>query len=190
MSLIHIQEEEKSLDSELVNGTVSSGDLVVRELGGGMHAADPANDTVFNGVVPHLRVGDHIAEHDEDYRGIDEFTWDGDGTIGDSDRAPLQPRAESSVFVLTTIEDNGTDPAPAIEENIGVGLAKLPDGTIGLVQRGYEDDAGTMYGFSGNGDYLPVGHAQNIGHGEVLNEFGMLIEVRLSPREAPHDMAA
>lgn len=179
MALIHIQEEEKSLDSELVNGTVEHGDLAVRESGGGMHSVDPASDSRVDGIVPNLLVGDHMAEHDEDYREIDGFTWDGDGTIAGSDRAPIQPKAVSSVFVPWTIEDNGTDPAPSIGENNEVGVAKLSDGTTGIVEAGYTDNGGTQYGNGGAGDYLAVGRAQNIGHGETLTDYESLVEVRL-----------
>lgn len=183
MALLYVDENEKSLDSELANGTVEEGQIVTREAGGGVHRTDPATDTRMDGIVPHLKGGDHIAEHDEDFRtSLDAFTYDGDGTVaGDSDDVPIAVKEENAIFRPLTIVNNGTDGAPSISANDDVGLAKLSDGTIGVVQAGYTDSQATpvTYGNGGGGDFLPLGYA-DLAHNEVVNDFDERVRLRVS----------
>jgi hypothetical protein len=175
MALLYVEEHEKSLDSELANGTIYEGDLVVREEGGGVHTVDPTSDTDVDGIVVHLRHGDNIADHEEDFRtGVDAFPYEGDGTVG-SDRVPIAIDETDAIFRPHTIADD-SEPAPSIQRNTRVGIPAI-SGVSGIVEEGYEDSGATVYDES-SGNFIPLGEAE-LDHGEVESGFEERVRVRL-----------
>ena len=183
MSLLYLVEGQETLRSEPANTSsgpeIAPGDLVVRESGGGCHAFDPADESEPDGLVLNAQYTDRQAEHEYDYRGIDEFTYTGDGTFTGSDLVEaVQLLSEAVTIRQSTIVDNGTDPAPSFQRNDTVGVAALPDGTVGFVQEGYTDNAATEYGNGGAGDFVALGTAE-IDFGETVDGYDEAFELRL-----------
>lgn len=180
MALLYVEEHEKSLDSEFANGTIYEGDLVVRETGGGVHTVDPTTDTDVDGIVVHLRHGDNIADHDEDFRtGIDNFPYEGDGTPG-SDRPSFAVPEQSAIWRPHTVADD-TLAAPNIQRNVRVGIPAI-SGVSGIVEEGYTADPdgdGTATTYSeANDNFIPLGEAE-LDHGVTETGYEERVRVRL-----------
>lgn len=174
MALLYAEETVKSLDHEFATTEIYEGDLVTREIGGGCHPTDAANDSSVDAIVPHLRNADNIAEHEYDYQPFGEFTFNGDGTVTNSDLVPTQPRENTAVWQPLTVGDDTMTP-PSIERNAVVGV---PEGTPGrVVEEGYTHD-GVEYSDAGTGGFIPLGTA-DIQEGSVVDEFGVQVRVRL-----------
>lgn len=157
MGTLHIVEEEKSLDRGVVKSgnTVKEGELIVCEDDGGdgvVRRFEPANDTFPHGIVVHHRVGDSIAEHDEDYVAYNEL-WTYDG----GEELYYQPLAASSVILPWSMAEQ-TSPAssePTFSEYKTIGVVDFGNGPR-VVPSGYTYD-GTTYSESGAGDFVAIG---------------------------------
>ena len=184
MALLYVEEHEKSLDSEFANGTIYEGDLVTREVGGGVHPTDATSDSSVDGIVVHLRYGDNIAEHEYDFSsGLDD-PYEGDGTAG-SDRPSFAVPEQSAIWRPKTIDDSGM-PAPSIERNITVGVPEITDvadytnGPV-IVEEGYTytNDSSTDVTISeSNDNFIPLGEAE-LDHGYTETGYGERVRVRL-----------
>lgn len=180
MALLYAEADEKNLESEFANGTIYEGDLVAREVGGGVHTLDPTSDDDVDGIVVHLRLGDNIAEHEEDFKsGIVDYPYEGDGTV-DSDRVPIAVPEQSGTWRPHTIADD-TLAAPSIQRNVRVGIPAI-SGVSGIVEEGYAADPdgdGTDTTYSeDNGNFIPLGEAK-LDHGVTETGYEERVRVRL-----------
>lgn len=168
-TLLHIDEHLHSLNTDYADTSASTsniyeGDFVVRS-GDTVVLADPASHSEWDGIVPNLDRGDHLAEHDEDYT---EPQYEGDGTFGGSDRVRYAPQEKVSVVHGWTPHDDAA-PAPNISREDTVGIILMDGSSFGsarpvLVEKGYTadpdgDGSDTTYNES-NGNFIPVGDAE------------------------------
>lgn len=145
-------------DRPTLGGTVASGqsilpgELVTAAEGGGI-SLTAGSDGRTDGVVEDFADA-HIAENQYDYRGsLDAFTYDAGMMIqfaGYEDGAYLR---------VKTPEDNGTDPAPNIDEWSVVGIPDIGGYEGRVVEEGYTDAGAVTYDRAG-GNFLPVGIAR------------------------------
>lgn len=156
MAQLHAREVTKSHVTEEPNEELITGEIVVRESGGGARAAEGA-DEEYDGIIVKLLGGDFVAEDMFEFREeLDDFTYDPE----DKDQpvlVPIQPKETGAVFSPYTVKDEDL-PAPAIERNDTVGVITI-DGEQHVVEDGYEAD-GTIYGEDEEGDFLPIGTAE------------------------------
>jgi len=155
MALLYIDESQASLNRADVAGgeTIQEGEFVVQNGDGALEQFDPANDSLPHGIVVHNPRGDSIVEHDEDYVAYEDlWTYNGD----EGDRAYYQPLASVDNIMPRTLSNNGTDPAPSINEGAIVGVVTI-NGETEVVESGYTDNGGTTYSESGTGDFVAIG---------------------------------
>lgn len=154
MAQLYVDENRASYDWEEAASDIEEGELVSRDVGGGTHPVDPVNDAKVAGIVPHLSRGDHIAEHEYD------FSSDvGLYVASQGDDVPIAPTEEMAVYYPKTVKEaNTTDPAPSVQRNADMVVVDLGNGPV-VVEEGYTDNGGTVYGSSGTGDYIEFGEA-------------------------------
>lgn len=162
MANIHAREADKSNVSEEPTESLAPGDIVTRESGGGAHKTDPGSDDDWDGIVLHLEGGDHIADHERDYRSsLDDFTYDPvsqDSYEDTINLAPIQLQEDGAVFRPYAQQDD-SEPAPSIQRLDTVGVITL-NGSQQIVEDGYTDNGGTTYGDGNTGDFLALGEAE------------------------------
>lgn len=162
MANLHIREADKSYVSEEPSESLAPGDIVTRESGGGAHLTDPGSDDEWHGIVVHHEGGDHIADHERDFRdSLDDFTYDPpsqDSYENVLNLAPIAPQEQGAVIRPYAQQDDSY-PAPSIERMDTVGIITL-NGNQQVVEDGYSDGSGTTYGTSNTGDFLELGDAE------------------------------
>lgn len=187
MALLYIEGHlEGSTDSELADENIPEGDLVHRASGGGVSLVDGSTHSKIDGIALNLEAGDHIANHEYDYRASrEDFVYkpssnkDSDDLLpNEDDRVPIGGQKATSELNPATIKDNGTDPAPSISKNDLVGVAPVganeQDEIQGrIVQDGYTDNGGTTYGEGDTGAFVPLGYAD-----EPVSSFDERVTVR------------
>lgn len=143
--------------SRVASEDVEPGEMVVEDGSDGYRLANGADDADWDGVADKIRVGDHIAG--------DADTTDG-GLVyqsSENDRVPAVRPAENDLIKVRTIKDNGTDPAPSINDGDTV---IVPDASLAasaaefegrIVEDGYSDNSGDTHDTT-NG--LLVGYAE------------------------------
>lgn len=167
---IHTDENLHSLNSDMADTSSSTsniyeGDFVVRVGDGDVVPADPASYTEWDGIVPNLDRGDHLAEHEEDFT---TPQYEGDGTFANSDRVRYAANEQLSVVHGWTPHD-ASAPAPSITRNDTVGIILMDGSAFGsarpvLVEEGYTADpdaTGTPVNYKeSNENFIPVGTAE------------------------------
>jgi hypothetical protein len=186
-TLLHIDEGTASLDTEPANSntgkglSIREGDVLVREVGGGAHVADPANDDRVDGIVVHADRGHHLPEHDEDYT---DPVYEGDGNASNgADLTPFGINEEGAVFYPWTVHDNSA-PAPSVSKNDKVGIILMDGSAYGsarpvLVEEGYTADpdntgSDTTYNET-NGNFVALGRAD-----EPADGYDAMVPVRIT----------
>lgn len=154
----YVEQADRSPQSAVANETIYAGELV-HDDGDGLNVLTyAATDEDAGGHVGLARYDAEAmaAEWEEDI--VDE-------SYATDQRAQYQPFEDSAVVRIRTPEDNGTDPAPAIDHKTVVGV--LDDGSTvdsaaefqgRIVQEGYTDNAATTYD-RGSGNFKAVGVA-------------------------------
>jgi len=154
----YVEQADRSPQSAVANETIYAGELV-HDDGDGLNALTyAATDEDAGGHVGLARYDAEAmaAEWEEDI--VDE-------SYATDQRAQYQPFEDSAVVRIRTPEDNGTDPAPAIDHKTVVGV--LDDGSTvdsaaefqgRVVEEGYTDNAATTYD-RGSGNFKAVGVA-------------------------------
>lgn len=175
---MHAREVHKSHVTEQPSVVCKTGEIVTREVGGGAHPTDPAEDNSFDGIVPKLKGGDHIAEHARDFRegGLKPFHYDPERPE-EFMFMPIQPVEGGAQFSPYTLDDE-SQPAPAIERNANVGIITL-DGEQQVVEEGYVDAGGVEYSEGGAGDFMFIGTADKVAHGTIFDEYDKRVRIRL-----------
>lgn len=178
MALLYIDEAQASLNrADVASGqTVYEGEFIVQNDDGTVQSFDPASDALPHGIVVHHPEGDAIVEDEYTYVSYsDLWKYNGD----DGDRLYYQPLASVDQVLPRTLTDNGTDPAPSINEGVTVGIVTI-NGKTEVVESGYTDDAGTIYSESDPGDFVAIGRVDKEPQQlRLTNGFGMRVPVRL-----------
>lgn len=148
MALLYIDEADASLNrADVASGeTIYEGEFIELDSSGDATRFDPANDDLPHGIVVHHPGGDSIVEHDEDYVNYSDL-WKYNGN--DGDRLYYQPLASVDNVMPRTLTDNGTDPAPTVDEGTIMGIVTINTQTE-IVEQGYTDDSSTTYNESNN----------------------------------------
>lgn len=157
----YVEQADRSPHSAVANETIYAGELV-HDDGDGLNVLTyAATDEDAGGHVGLARYDAEAmaAEWEEDI--VDE-------SYATDQRAQYQPFEDSAVVRIRTPEDNGTDPAPAIDHKTVVGVIDAAGGTVAsagefqgrVVQEGYTDGAGTPTTYDrATGNFKAVGVA-------------------------------
>jgi hypothetical protein len=120
------------------------------------------NGVEWHGIALHALDGDHIADHERDYRSsLDDFTYDpvADDSYEDTINLGIIQPKENGMVMRPYAQQDDTHPAPSIERMDTVILVNL-DGNQQVVEKGYTDDDSNTYDDSNNGDFLELGVAE------------------------------
>lgn len=141
--------------SAIANEDIHVG-TVVSETSTGLVVNTDATDTSADGLALAPRTAEYIAL-DEDQ--THDYIYD----ASEDERVPYLDLDEAGAVVkIRTIEDNSTDPAPSISDGDPVGIALYNDDAFRgrIVEEGYEDNSGTVYGRESGGDFAFIGKAR------------------------------
>jgi hypothetical protein len=182
----YVEQADRSPQSGVANETIKAGELVHDDGDGVNVLTYAATDEDAGG---HLGLARYDAEAmaprtDEDV---------GDENYDSGQRVQYQPQEDSAVVRVRTPEDNGTDPAAAIDHKTVVGVIDAAGGTVAsaaefqgrVVEEGYTDGAGTPTTYdrsSGNFKALGVAYRPDKMHaatGDSNNTFDYPVRVVL-----------
>lgn len=140
----YIESADRPSQSRIASEDIHVGELVVEDGSDTVRAVNANDDDEFHGVADNPQSADWIAaEPDED----SNETYDS----ADNDRVIYGGGAPGDVIKARTIEDNGTDGAPDIQDG---DIVVAPDASLAdsaaefegrVVQSGYSDDSGDTY---------------------------------------------
>lgn len=173
----------RSYDSEPASENIEVTEPAVRLSGGGVRPLDVVNDTEIDYIVGYDRVGDHVERYETDYVSYtDLYTYKPAANKADEDYddivTALIPLVDKDVVRPTSLEDT-SETEPTFTENDEVGFVDFGNGPR-LVEAGYTDSAGTVYGDGGTGDFVSFGRVDKLpSHKTQRSGYGELIPVRV-----------
>lgn len=148
----YVESADRPYQSGIAQEDIHVGTIVAKTGAGQVSLTDDAN-TSADGLATAPRRGDYIAKEADETTTFEYLA-------SENDRVPYADLDEAgAVLKARTISDNGTDPAPNIDDDTVVGVAhKADDAFRGrLVEEGYTDNGGTQYGDGGAGGFTAVG---------------------------------
>lgn len=140
--MLHIDSADRAMLGDAVNEDgIRPGEFMFAVEGGGFRKATGADSRV-DGIVEDFS-DDHIADHEEDYRtSLADYTYD----ASNGDNAAIGGAEDAARLRARTPADNGTDPAPAIQQWSVVGIPDAGSSFAGrIVEEGYTNAAATTF---------------------------------------------
>lgn len=148
----YVESADRPFKSGIAQEDIHVGTIVARTGPGQVSLTDDSN-TDADGLATAPRRGDYIAKEADETTTFEYLA-------SENDRVPYMDLDEAgAVGKARTISDNGADPAPSISDETVVGIAHKDDDAFRgrLVEEGYEDNAGTVYGSGSAGGFTAVG---------------------------------
>lgn len=172
----YIESVDRPFTSAVVAEDIDVGELGALNASGNAERYDPSThseEDLLGVAVQHLS-GQQVRGDDDDTGG---FTF----LSSENDRASFGGEEDRAVIKVKTLEDNGTDPAASIDHGDVVGVAGVSGGDGRLVEEGYTDNAGTVYGRSDTGAFYALGVAYRPTHDHTtLNAFDEPVRVQVN----------
>lgn len=156
----YVEQADRSYQSRLAAEDITVGTLVAEDGSDKVELVDDSNTTI-DGLAVSPRSAQYIAKEEQSIGDTGSDTAGFTYLASENDRVPYLPLADRDAVKARTITDNGTDPAPSIDDGTVVGVAQKNDDAFRgrLVEEGYTDNAGTTYGRSSTGGFTVLGVA-------------------------------
>lgn len=158
----YVESADRPYQSRLAAEDVHVGELVNENGSDKFERTNGADHSYIQALAVKHRLGDWVAEDDEDST---NFTYD----AADDDRVIAQPLSDGDVVKVRSAEDTGgNESAPSVSDGDVVGVIDTSAGTLSstteyegrVVQEGYTDGESTPTTYNRTNDnFIPLGVA-------------------------------